>query len=93
MKIVKRFLGIAGVCVIAACNSGNGNGGHTGSTFNDLTQLANNPADGEPIAILDPQALQQDIAALLGKPDDEPAAVECGETDTVQSIIDRAALT
>ena len=75
--------------LLAACNTGGDNGDHNGQIFNDLTALGNVPADGEPIQILDPEGLKQDIASLFGNADDNPLAVECGETDTLQSVIDR----
>jgi hypothetical protein len=88
-----NILKISSLCLLAtaltACNSGGDNGDHNGSVFNDLTTLGNVSADGDPVQILDPQALKQDIASLFGNADDDPLAVECGETDTLQSVIDR----
>ncbi len=74
---------------IAACNTGGDNGDHNGEIFNDLTALGNVSADGAPVQIIDPEALKLDIASLFGNADDDPLAVECGETDTLQAVIDR----
>ena len=88
-----NILKVSSLCLLAtvltACHSGGDNGDHNGAVFNDLTALGNVSADGDPVQILDPQALKQDIASLFGNADDEPLAVECGETDTLQSVIDR----
>ena len=73
------------VVTLSACKSG----GNNGEIFNDLTLIGNVSSDGVPTEIFDPGALKQDIAALFGNADDEPLAVDCGETDTLQAIIDR----
>ena len=75
--------------LLTACNTGGDNGDHNGEVFNDLTVLGNMSADGDPVQIIDPEALKQDIASLFGHADDDPLAVECGSTDTLQSVIDR----
>jgi len=86
-------LRLSSICVLTtlltACNTGGDNGDQNGQIFNDLTSLGNVSADGEPVQIIDPQGLKQDIASLFGNADDEPLAVECGETDTLQAVIDR----
>ena len=88
-----NILRISSLCLmavlLAACNSGGDNGDQNGQIFNDLTALGNVPADGDPVQIIDPQGLKMDIASLFGNADDDPLAVECGETDTLQAIIDR----
>jgi len=82
---------ISSLCLLAtlltACNSSDGD--NNGEIFNDLTALGNVSADGDPVQILDPVALKQDIASLFGNADDDPLAVECGATDTLQDVIDR----
>ena len=54
---------------------------------NKLNGLSNASADGEPSQIIDPGALQGDIAKLFGNPDDNPLDLEMG--DTIQMITDR----
>lgn len=87
------ILKISSLCLFAtllsACNTGGDNGDHNGEIFNDLSALGNVSADGDPVQIIDPAALKQDIASLFGNADDAPLAVDCGETDTLQAVIDR----
>lgn len=88
-----NILKLSSVCLLtvllSACNSGGDNGDHNGEVFNDLTTLGKVSADGDPVEIYDPESLKQDIASLFGNADDDPLAVECGDTDTLQSVIDR----
>lgn len=79
-----NILKISSICLLAASLSACFN---SDEPMNRLTTLGNVAADGDPVQIVDPVGLKQDIANLFGHPDDEPLAVEDG--DTFQSIIDR----
>lgn len=82
---------LSGLCATAllltACHSNSSND-HV-QTMNALSALGNLSAEDDPVQIIDPTGLKQDIASLFGNADDDPLAVECGETDTLQAIIDR----
>jgi len=80
--------------ILSACNSGGNNDNdkysdNGGDATNELTVIGNVSADGEPVQIYDPEGLKQDIVKLFGDEDDDPLAVDSGETDTLQTVIDR----
>jgi len=87
-----NVLKISSLCLLAtlltACNSG---GNNDSSALDTVLGLGTVSASGDPVQILDPQALKQDIASLFGNADDTPLAVECGATDTLQAVINRKA--
>ncbi|PWQ95691.1 hypothetical protein [Leucothrix arctica] len=87
MNILKLSSACLLAVLLSACHFSNDD--HDVEVTNGLTTLGEISADGDPVEIYDPESLKQDIASLFGNADDDPLAVECGNTDTLQSVIDR----
>ena len=87
MNILKLSSACLLTVILSACNSGGNHNDYSGEASNELSTLGKVSADGDPVEIYDPESLKQDIAKLFGNPDDDPLAVEDG--DTLQSVIDR----
>ncbi|MEZ5448054.1 MAG: hypothetical protein R3E95_04620 [Thiolinea sp.] len=67
--------------ILSGCNNSDG------EDINRLEQLANQTADSESLEIYDPDGLEQDIRDRFGNADDEPLAVNQG--DTVETLLNR----
>jgi len=84
------ILKLTGLCLLSIMLTGcfnNDDDDDNVGISNDISALGNVSADGDPVEIVDPGALQQNIANLFGNADDDPLDVEMG--DTIQMIVDR----